>query len=129
MKHIWKSPFFYIPWIIICSLITMSLAKHLLDITRAQQLIKDTEQRVTLLEKENQEKRKRIEEATSPFTREEMIRNQLGMQKPGEIVVQVEQAPSQASQTSVPEKTRDAESGFGEKFLEFFARIWGSFFK
>ena len=78
-------------WLVLCALVSLSLGKHLADVSRAEKRLQLTEERAKAFEKENAEKKIQIENALSPFEREKMIREQLGMQKAGEYVVQVTQ--------------------------------------
>ena len=91
MKKLVRSRVFLLVWLMVCALASLSLGKHLADVSRAEKRLHLTEEKATALEKENAEKKVQIEDANAPFEREKMIREQLGMQKPGETVVQVAQ--------------------------------------
>jgi cell division protein FtsB len=101
MKKLTSSRVFLLIWLILCVLVAISLVKHLVDVSRAAERLKQAEQRAEQMERENEEKKKLIEEAQSPFERERMIREELGMQKPGESVVEIVQNTQVATAAAV----------------------------
>lgn len=68
------------------------------------------EEQTLELEKRNKELQVKISDAQSPFIREKMIRDQLGMQKPGEVVVQIVDSPNNASSTPDVLGVKDAQT-------------------
>ncbi len=89
MKKQHISPLFVAVWIIICAVVSFSLLQHVKSISNATSRLALMEKQTQELEKKNESIRAQIEDARSPFIREKMIRDQLGMQKPGEVVVQI----------------------------------------
>lgn len=132
MKKLVHSRVFLLVWLMICALVSLSLVKHLADVSRAEKRLQLTEERVKAIEKENVEKKVQIEDALSPFEREKMIREQLGMQKPSEVVVQVTQNNDSLVATSssvvLRNKTVEIDKGnifgqFGEMIQNAFSRL------
>lgn len=93
MKNHRVSPIYIGLWIILCAVISVSLIKHLYNISQVYRRVQTIEEKNEVLQKENDEKKKSIDESKTPFIREQMIRDELGMQKPGEKIVQIIQTP------------------------------------
>ena len=139
MKKLLNSRVFLLIWLVVCVLASLSLGNHLADVSRAEKRLHLTEEKATALEKENAEKKLKIEEAQSPFEREKMIREQLGMQKPGETVVQVAQnsdvtavaSPSTAFGNEVAAIAEKANifRQFWQMIEDLFSRLKGFFFR
>ncbi len=132
MKKLLHSRVFLLVWLVICALASLSLGKHLADVSRAEKRLQLTEERATALEKENAEKKLQIEDANSPFEREKMIREQLGMQKAGEFVVQVAQNSEPlafSASSSVVLRNNTIEIEKGNIFSQFGQIIQGVFFR
>lgn len=139
MKKLLHSRVFLLIWLVLCAMVSLSLGKHLADVSKAEKRLQVTEEKAVAIEKENAEKKVQIENAQSPFEREKMIREQLGMQKPGEIVVQVTQNSDNgaiaSSSTVLENKTASiTEKGniisqFGKIIQGVFSRLRGIFFR
>lgn len=129
MKKLVHSRVFLLVWLVICALASLSLGKHFADVSRAEKRLQLTEERAAALEKENAEKRVQIENALSPFEREKMIREQLGMQKPGEVVVQVAQNGDviAVASSSAVLGNKTVEIGKGNIFSQFGQIVQGVF--
>jgi len=115
MKYQSISPFFIAVWLVLCALISYSLIQHLRYVSGANTRLQTMQKQTALLEKQNNDIRQKIEEANTPFIREKMIRDQLGMQKPGEVVVQVieprEMGSSNSAQAAQPPSTPEENEG------------------
>lgn len=115
-------------WIILCVVISVSLIKHLYDISQVYRRVQTIEEKNKTLQKENEEKKKAIDESKTPFIREQMIRDELGMQKPGEKIVQIiqtpELTPSQSPTVVAQQKVSlwDTISLVFSKIRSFFSR-------
>lgn len=139
MKNLRVSPIYIGLWIVVCVAASASLIKHLYDISLVYRRVRVLEEKNEALQKENDEKKRKIDESRTPFVREQLIRNELGMQKPGERVVAVLQTPEPSasffpSQLSPPppEKTfwdRVVRSGdtMRTMFLGIRDQIWRFF--
>lgn len=69
---------------LICILLLFSLGRTLYVSYQTQQNIALQQKRVEILENQVQELESKVQEATSSFTLEQRVRNDLKMQKPGE---------------------------------------------
>lgn len=124
MKKQRISPIFVAVWCIICVAISVSLLQHLKSISKATSRLAMMESQTQELEKKNEELQQKIEDARSPFNRERMIRDQLGMQKPGEVIVQIVDAPkgSESSMLQVDKKEEETGSTW-DKIGQFFEQM------
>lgn len=139
MKKLLRSRVFLLTWLVLCASVSLSLGKHLADVSRAEKRLQATEERAAAIEKENAEKKTQIENAQTPYEREKMIREQLGMQKPGETVVQVTQnsdSPVVASssivlgnETAAIVEKENFLNQFEQMIQNIFSRLKGFFFR
>lgn len=124
MKKQRISPLFIAVWIIICAVVSFSLLQHVKSISNATSRLAMMESQTQELEKKNESLRKQIDDARSPFIREKMIRDQLGMQKPGEVVVQIVDTPVGSGTSVVEDVQKESVEGSNiERIWHFFESI------
>ena len=125
MKKQRISPLFVTVWIIICAAVSFSLLQYVKSISNATSRLAMMESQTQELEKKNEALQKQIDDARSPFIREKMIRDQLGMQKPGEIVVQIVDAPNGSVSSVVLDAQKELlEISKLERLRRFFEEIF-----
>ena len=98
-----KRPFlfsriFFIIWLILCASVSISLTKSLFSIVSSQSRVRVLEKQQTELERENAGLEQKITDSRTPFAKESIIRNELGLQKPNEVVVQVPDSTTPAAE-------------------------------
>ncbi|OGJ22310.1 MAG: hypothetical protein A2804_02025 [Candidatus Pacebacteria bacterium RIFCSPHIGHO2_01_FULL_46_10] len=97
-----KRPFlfsriFFIIWLILCASVSISLTKSLFSIVSSQSRVRVLEKQHAELERENASLEQKITDSRTPFAKESIIRNELGLQKPNEVVVQVPDSATPAA--------------------------------
>ncbi|MBI5151489.1 MAG: septum formation initiator family protein [Candidatus Pacebacteria bacterium] len=126
MKNHRVSPIYIGLWIILCTAVSVSLIKHLYDISQVYRRVQTIEEKNEVVQRENAEKKKKIDESKTPFVREQMIRDELGMQKPNEKIVQIIQTPELAPSQS-PTVIAQQKISLWDKISLVFSKIRGFF--
>lgn len=97
----------------------VALVQNIIHTKSTQGRLRELEQRNAEVLGEIGNLEKKVKDVDDPFVREKMIREQLNLQKPGEVVVGIpeSQYSTLSSQTT---------SGVEKKDINFFERIWES---
>lgn len=102
MKKVIFSPLFLVFWLIITTAISFSLLKSLIDILGANERLSELQTKNSVIEKNIAKLEISIKNAETPFAKEKIIREELGLQLPGETIVQVNLGENGASPTPSP---------------------------
>ncbi|HZZ98615.1 MAG TPA: septum formation initiator family protein [Candidatus Saccharimonadia bacterium] len=116
MKKVVFSPAFLLFWVVAIGAISVSLIRSLLGARTAQARFIELQARNAALEKTIAQLQVKITDAQTPFAKEKIIRDELGLQLPGETVVEMnQQANLLASPTPTPvlgaETSKDSVPG------------------
>lgn len=94
-------------WIIVCAVILYALLQSISHTLNARSRLNDLESRNTEAEQRVQELEKKVAQADNPFAKERIIREELNMQKPGEVVLGLPtESDATVSALSVPSEER-----------------------
>jgi cell division protein FtsB len=127
-----KKTLLYTAWIIFCTVVSVSLYKTYKSSIGGVERVKQLEKRTIDLEKEIAVLKDQVELAKDPFVRERMIREELGMQLPNEIIVQVAEPLATIAGTMDPVEPSMQEQSIFEQistFLDSLASRLASFFR
>jgi cell division protein FtsB len=88
-SRLFFNPISFILVTVVCLLFSISLYKSAKRTSESAQDLAVLEKDIETMEQQLQGLREKEHQAEQPFTKEEIIRNELLMQKPGEYVVQI----------------------------------------
>ncbi len=111
---------FIVIWLIFCAYISVSLTKSLFSIISSQSRVRTLEKQQAEVERENTVLEQKITDSQSPFAKERIIRNELGLQKPNEVIVQVPDSATPSSETRVGENSAIPEPIYRQWMALFF---------
>lgn len=102
MKKIIFSPLFLVIWMIVIGAISYSLLQSLIGIRGSTARYQELERKNALMQKNIEQLQVKIDKAGTPFAKEKIIREELGLQLPGETVVQLNQIASSGGSAPLP---------------------------
>ncbi|HAV15095.1 MAG TPA: hypothetical protein DCX25_02085 [Candidatus Pacebacteria bacterium] len=120
-----KRPFlfsriFFVIWLIFCASVSVSLTKSLFSIVSSQSRVRVLEKQHAELERKNAGLEQKITNSRTPFAKESIIRNELGLQKPNEVVVQVPDSATPAAEEQKNENPSVSEPIYRQWITLFF---------
>jgi cell division protein FtsB len=92
-----RSRILLIGWLIISAILTVVLVKGMIHTISSRKLLQIFSTRNTAEEQHVRELETQLRDANDPYVKERIIREELNMQKPGEIVVGIASATPSAS--------------------------------
>lgn len=88
-KRVLFHPFVLSLWVIGCLALSFTLLRSMIQIHTNLGLLPQAKQRVQQQEQQGLQLVRQLQEADSPLSQEKIIRDELGLQKPGETVLQL----------------------------------------
>ena len=105
----WEHPISQISFTIGCCLLIWSFQQSGTKVTVSTENISRAKQVVSQLQAEKESLELAINQAQTPLAREKQLRNELLQQKPGEIVFQIPNAPTETKPTQLTDQVSPQE--------------------
>lgn len=88
-SSIFFHPFLLLITILLTLIISVSLIKSIIALREKRKILQEKQSEIRQLEQENRDIQQEIEKRNSDFYKEQVIRDELNMQKEGETVIQL----------------------------------------